>query len=290
MNAVVLILAIVVIILFYILYRFFMLKSTELTSTASLLDSNPSIKIENNPSSTRYSYGIWIYVNSWDTSQSKTIFERANNIKLYFSEKAPVLNCDITMDDGQSSTTGAPTTTIEITDNFPIQKWVHIVTSVDNQYLDAYLDGKLVKSKRMYTEAAAAATVTNSDGSTECAANHGATNENPLYVCGSEFPTCTNYVEGTTWGTCVSSVTTDAVRESTPKAPGDGSMVIGGGTNFDAYIAKFNHWSSPLNPQSVWSTYKEGNGQSSMNNYISAYGIDLSILKDNVEQSKYSIL
>ena len=83
MNAIAIILAIVVILLFYILYRFFMLKSTELTQTASLLDSNPSIPIENKPTSTRYSYGIWIYVNSWNSSIEKTIFERTNNIKLY---------------------------------------------------------------------------------------------------------------------------------------------------------------------------------------------------------------
>jgi len=242
MNVVALILAIVVIILFYILYRFFMMKSTELTKTASLLDSITPIDIKTSPTNTRYTYGIWIYVNSWDAGIEKTIFKRTDNIRLYFEPTAPVLKCDITMSDG-TTTTPLPTTTIEITDNFPIQKWVHIVTSVDNQYLDAYLDGKLVKSKRMHTAAVAAVTGV------------------------------------------------DPVAESTPKGPGDVDvkMAIGGVTKFDAYIAKFHHWSSPLDPQTVWSTYKEGNGQSSMGNYISSYGIDLSILKDNVEESKYSI-
>ena len=246
MNAIAIILAIIVILLFYILYRFFMLKSTELSSTANLLDSNPSIPIVNKPTSTRYSYGIWIYVNSWNSSIPKTIFERTNNIKLYFADTAPVLKCNITMDDGQTLAAGAsaPTTTLEITDNFPIQKWVHIVISVDNQYLDAYLDGKLIKSGRLYSEAVTADTTT-----------------------------------GTT-----------ASPESTPKTPADEPMIIGGGTTYDAYIAKFNHWSLPLDPQTVWSIYKEGNGQGGMNDYISSYGIDLSILKDNVEQSKYSIL
>ena len=242
MNGIAIILAIVVILLFYILYRFFMLKSTELTSTASLLEQNPKISIENKPTSTRYSYGIWIYVNSWDSSIDKTIFERTNNIKLYFSATSPVLKCDISMDDGVPlDGNPAPTTTLEITDNFPLQKWVHIVTSVDNQYLDAYLDGKLVKSGRLFTEKVEA----NDD---------------------------------------------TAVAESTPKTPGDDNMIVGGGTTYDAYIAKFNHWSLPLDPQTVWSTYSEGNGQSGMNNYISSYGIDLSILKDNVEQNKFSIL
>ena len=234
MNVVAIVLAIVVILLFYILYRFFLLKSTELTSTASLNDSNPSIEITNSPGSTRYSYGVWIYVNSWDSGIQKTIFERADNIKLHFANEAPILKCDIAMNTDPSTETS-----FDITDNFPLQKWMHIVISVDNQYVDAYLDGKLVKSTRIYTQAQ------------------------------------------------------DDVAEGMPKPPrSETKMLLGGATpptNYDAYIAKFKHWSSPLDPQTVWAEYKEGNGQSSMKNYISSYGVDLTIIKDNVEQSKYSL-
>ena len=35
---------------------------------------------------------------------------------------------------------------IIITNNFPIQRWVYIVVSIDNTVADVYLDGKLVKS------------------------------------------------------------------------------------------------------------------------------------------------
>uniref|UniRef100_A0A6C0J0P9 LamG-like jellyroll fold domain-containing protein n=1 Tax=viral metagenome TaxID=1070528 RepID=A0A6C0J0P9_9ZZZZ len=225
MNIVAIILAIVVILLFYILYKFFLLKSVELTKTASLnATENPSIKIENSPTSLRYAYGIWIYVHSWDSSKAKTIYSRPNNIKLYFDKNSPILKCDITLDNDTPKT-------LEITDNFPIQKWTHIVISADGQYIDSYIDGKLVKSGRMYT----------------------------------------------------------AEPASTPKTPGDGDMNLGGGTTFDAYISKFQHWDKPVDPQTVWDTYNEGNGQGNMTNFVSSYGIDLSILKDNVEQSKYKI-
>lgn len=230
MNIVAIILAIVVILLFYILYRFFLLKSVELSKTASLNAKNPPISIDNSPTSLRYAYGIWIYVHSWDSSVLKTIYSRENNIKLYFDLNSPILKCDITLDD--STNTGSPKT-LEITDNFPIQKWTHIVISVDNQYVDSYIDGKLVKSGRMYA-------------------------------------------------------TTDS-GASTPKTPSDVDMVLGGGTEFDAYISKFQHWDKPVDPQTVWDTYNEGNGQGNMKNFVSSYGIDLSILKDNVEQSKYKI-
>jgi hypothetical protein len=35
---------------------------------------------------------------------------------------------------------------ITITNNFPIQKWVHVLVSVDTIYVDCYIDGKLVMS------------------------------------------------------------------------------------------------------------------------------------------------
>ena len=36
-----------------------------------------------------------------------------------------------------------------ITDAFPLQKWTHVLLSVDNNYVDMYLDGKLVKSVKL---------------------------------------------------------------------------------------------------------------------------------------------
>jgi hypothetical protein len=41
--------------------------------------------------------------------------------------------------------------TTVITDNYPIQKWCCIVISVDNVFVDFYLDGKLVKSQKLET-------------------------------------------------------------------------------------------------------------------------------------------
>ena len=38
-----------------------------------------------------------------------------------------------------------------ITDNFPLQKWVCIGLSVDSQFVDGYIDGKLIRSQRFKT-------------------------------------------------------------------------------------------------------------------------------------------
>jgi hypothetical protein len=225
MNWIAIGLAILVVLLFYILYKFFLLKSTEMSASASLNATNPSITI-NKPGGLRYAYGIWIYVNSWDSTYEKTIFERISNIKLYLDANSPTLKCGIT-----TSATTNPVVPVTITDNFPLQKWVYIVVSVDGQYIDTYLDGKLVKSARMVAD-------------------------------GGEIP----------------------IVDSSSQ------MILGSANLWDAHVAKFTHWTEPIDPATVWSNYMSGNGQNnSLSNAVSSYGVDFTILQDNVAQSKWRL-
>ena len=92
-----------------------------------------------NPQATRYAYGIWVYVNTWNSNIYHTVFSRANNMVVYLDKTTPTLICKVTMSDGT-------TQSLTITDNFPLQKWVFVTVSIDNTIADIYLDGKLVKS------------------------------------------------------------------------------------------------------------------------------------------------
>jgi hypothetical protein len=140
MNWIAVILGIVIIILLYVLFTYFTTTSTTLSANANLMVSNPNITNIVSPKSARYAYGVFIYVNSWNTTANKTIFSRAGNITLRLDRTSPSLYVDITMSD-------ASVKSILITSNFPIQKWTQVIVSVDNQYVDCYLDGKLVVSK-----------------------------------------------------------------------------------------------------------------------------------------------
>ena len=152
MNPIVIGLGIIIVILLYLLYTYYNTTSNTLIATASLKVANPDITSISDAKSGRYAYGIWLYVNSWDNTNLKTIFSRSNSIKLYLNNSSPTLKCDILMSDGTTKTT-------IITDNFPIQRWVYVIVSLDNQFLDCYLDGKLVKSTRLYgTDTTATAT------------------------------------------------------------------------------------------------------------------------------------
>lgn len=142
MNPFVILLGIVVIILIYVLYLYMNTGATTLNYNASLLTTVPPITAISNPGSLRYAYGVWIYVNSWDSNDTKTIFSRDKNVRLYLDKTSPTLYLDVTNGDMSKQT-------VKITDNFALQKWVYLIISVDNQFVDTYIDGKLVLSKKL---------------------------------------------------------------------------------------------------------------------------------------------
>jgi hypothetical protein len=217
MNIAAIILIAVVIVLVYLLYTYFTSSTTTLVTSQWLKESSSPITKIPNPTYSRYAYGIWIYVNTWDPNVTKTIFNRDGNMKLYFDKSSPVLKCDFIMSDGS-------TQTISITNNFPIQTWAQVIISVDNQFVDCYLDGKLLTSQRLYLS------------------NKG-----------------------------------QVIMPATP--PSKASIILGDSTlAFDANVAMFTRWTSPLGPQDAWNSYMAGNGQS----MSLPYDVRMAVLKNNI--------
>jgi len=222
MGITTIILGVIVIILIYVLYVFYVKKSSVLVTTASLKKTNNPITALNAAQSTRYAYGIWVYINTWTTGGAKIIFSRDNNIKLYLDDSKPTLYCEIAQ-----SPAPDPPQKIVLTDNFPVQKWVYVIISADDRIIDCYLDGKLVNSNKLKNAAL-----------------------------------------------------TPASSSASP---------VNLGSGFDAYVAGFTTWSGPIGPQEAWNSYLSGNGGSSVSRMFTSYNVDVSIKKDNVEQSKFAL-
>lgn len=141
MNPVVIFLGIVVVLLLWYLYTYYLTANSLSNGQVNLNNGTVAIPAKNlaNPGSANFSYGVWVYVNSWNNQVTKTIISRGDfNIKLGASQ--PTLQCQLPT---------SPTSTVTVTNSFPIQKWVYIVVSVDGTTMDAYLDGKLVLSKQL---------------------------------------------------------------------------------------------------------------------------------------------
>ena len=157
MNTIIIILGVVLIlVIVYMIFQDYFTGKTKLTKQVHLASETPQdipgsdLSI---PNASNVTYSVWIYVASWSTGQEKIIFSRDNDVHLHFDSNSASLKATIhgiKQTSGGAITinkgTGPEAQTIEITNNFPVQKWVCVLISIDNVIADIYLDGKLVKS------------------------------------------------------------------------------------------------------------------------------------------------
>ena len=108
-------------------------------------------KLKENNNSTNFTYSLWFYVNDWNNrfGEPKILLDRPNNSPK-ITLGAMQNDIDITLDCYPTSgVTGTQTSSVPHTcniKNFPLQKWINLVISLQNQTLDIYLDGKLHKT------------------------------------------------------------------------------------------------------------------------------------------------
>jgi hypothetical protein len=140
------------IVLIFVLYYFLNRSGTAvLSNKLDLSTPQTAIPIDKipDPSSRKYSYEMWMYVFNFQGS-SQYIISRASvanatkkNIGIRLDGSSPKLMLDYT-----ATATGTPSAqkSVSITDNFPLQTWAHLIVSVDDKYIDVYMNGKLIKS------------------------------------------------------------------------------------------------------------------------------------------------
>jgi hypothetical protein len=143
MNVTVIILIVIIVFLVYYLYR---ASSKTVNMSTQLYNLNKGVTTVSsdsltNPNSQRFSYSAWVFVNTWNNNSEKLIYYVGNDTTrihgLALGRDRPTL------------ATFVYNEMIPITQNFPIQKWVYVVVSVDSQTVDCYLDGKLVASRQL---------------------------------------------------------------------------------------------------------------------------------------------
>jgi hypothetical protein len=211
------------------------------------------------PNQSNFSYGVWIYVSQWinptgDIATSagedeRRIFARNDELGLYLESNGSLTVRLSDMDlpgiiTKPGVATGDPAvdavenenyTKIVLTNNFPLQKWVHVGLVVDGKKFDGYIDGKMVKSIGL----------------------------------------------------------THTIK---PAIKDDGKakkMLMFGNDNSMAdtlMIAEHKRRTYPMDPKAMWDLYMAGNGVNGLTKAASEMNVNLSILKDGVVSSKFSLL
>jgi len=160
MNPLVIVLGVILVVIILIsTFSKFFSGEASLATKANLLNGIPEIPVASlsKPQAFNRTYSIWTYVNVWSTGSNKMIMGRTGDILLYLDSNTATLKCKIgpgtSSDDGVVDLDKANggidpiSGAIDITNNFPIQKWVFISAVIDSGGIcDLYLDGKLVKS------------------------------------------------------------------------------------------------------------------------------------------------
>lgn len=154
MNYTFVVLGVILVVVLYILYKVFTEKKTEL-ATYRKLGGSVNFSDLKNPGSGSYYISIWLYVpNKLSTD---TVIYKIDTDTL-------VLNLDNTNTLTVKSKVGISTNEFTITDSFPLQRWTCVIVSVGGGVIDAYLDGKMVKSvKNVPTNPSASSTLTEGD-------------------------------------------------------------------------------------------------------------------------------
>lgn len=162
MNYTFIILGIFLVIVLWVLYRSLMTPTSVVSTQTYLLTQPEAVKLSSlsNSNSMNFYYSLWIYVNNLSAANTRpvnnaqalanTIFYVAdkNNEKIYLSLGVTPSTSLIThiLLQGETEVKGKG---YEITPNFALQRWEHVIISVNQSYLDLYLDGKLIKSANL---------------------------------------------------------------------------------------------------------------------------------------------
>lgn len=166
MNYTFIILGIFLVIVLWVLYRKLMAPTSVVDSQVYLRTQPQPVLLSSitNSNSMNYYYSLWVYVNNLNSPPTEnntsppfppvlTQLQKKieNNIfHVVDKDNKPYLSLDVSPSTALTvnllKQTNPTLIENEITPNFSLQRWEFIIISVNQSYLDLYLNGKLIKS------------------------------------------------------------------------------------------------------------------------------------------------
>ena len=157
MNYTLIILGVILIVVIYMMYNVIVGQQSKIGTniiTISSATANPPVLMSSlaTPNSPRYNLSFWVSVESLIAEQ--TLFTIADpsaaptkkkNLEVKFT-------LDATLKYTISNSSNDNDKEHVIMTNFPLQKWVYVVMSIDSDVMDMYIDGKLIRSEKFTTK------------------------------------------------------------------------------------------------------------------------------------------
>lgn len=156
MNYTLIILGVILMVVIYVMYSVIQGQQSKIGTNIVTLSNgtvNPVVSFSTLavPTSERYNLSFWVSIQSLSNA-TNTLFEITDNV----ANNNSILRVQITSDGTLQYTTANSNKTSEtvhtINTNFPLQKWVYVVLSIDSnteaKLMDMYIDGKLTRSEK----------------------------------------------------------------------------------------------------------------------------------------------
>ena len=241
-NTTIILGTVLVVLIVYMLFQRYFDGEQKLVSQTLLTNAPGDTYDISKPNQSNFSYGVWIYVSQWNNpttaEDNMRIFARNDELGLYLEgdSSLTVRLSDMNSPGIIRGKVDKNYTKIVLTDNFPLQKWVHVGLVVDGKKFDGYIDGKMVKSIGL----------------------------------------------------------TNTIRPALDDANGKAKYALKFGKNNamskTLMIAEHKRRTYPMDPKAMWDLYMAGNGVNGLTKAASEMNVNLSILKDGVVSSKFSLL
>jgi len=150
MNTTVIVLGVLLIlVVIYMIFQDYFTGTTSLKEQTYLQNGVPDTPGSSlgSPDAKNVTYSVWAFVEDATSVTNNLIFSRENDLHVGFKDGTFIVYVGGTNDNNNGLEKGQ---TINVTHNFPLQKWVHILVtteaSTNGRIVDIYLDGKMVKS------------------------------------------------------------------------------------------------------------------------------------------------
>jgi hypothetical protein len=152
MNYTLIILGILLVVVIYILYKVISEKGKSVVNKLTSTESNGAMPLNNlsKPNSSRYYLSWWLYIDQLSASGTNIFTIQHTTAAGAVTNRVSVdVDANSKMTYKLKESSGNAATNLTMMENFPLQKWVYCVLSVDNDLVDIYIDGKMIRSQKM---------------------------------------------------------------------------------------------------------------------------------------------
>lgn len=284
---------VVILVFLLLIVVYFALNAFSKTSTLTKMadgKKTQTIKaddLKNSNNSNNFTYSMWFFVDDWNYlyGQEKMVLDRANGPTVVLGNKPNTLAVKMAYYDPNIGSSGASTTGAARRNNAATdaaclacqQGYTCACNDCNNGLPDTPLSAVEAAAAKIAADALAAANTSIN----VCMIENVPIQKWVNVIVSLYGLTLDVYLDGKLVRTCV--------LPGVPRINNARDINVTNNGGFSGWTTNFKYWSDASNPQEAYNIYKAGFGGSILGNALSKFRVQVSVLKDNVQQGSFQI-